>query len=400
MTTSPPSTTGIDSPRAWLQVAACFTTTFTVYGINYSFGAFFKAMSDTFGSGRAATSLVFGITTATVFLLGAVSGRIGDRVGPRPLLLAGAALLGLSLWATSVVGSLTVGYLTLGGGMGLATALVYVPMTAAVGAWFTTKRALALAIAVSGIGVGNLVLNPLSAKLIDRIGWRETYRWYAVGGVIVLLACAVVARPAPRPAGPVDTQAVRNALRSPIFRWLYIAASLVTFALFVPFVHLTNYAKSRGISAGRAAFLVGLIGAFSVAGRVIFGLLGSRFGSKKLYLGAFTVLAASFLLWLAAGSSYAVLVVFTLVFGVSYGAFIALAPAVTSEEFGVSGLGAILGTLYTSSAIGGLFGPPVAGWLIDRNGYRTTIVIAMIVAGLGAAALIPVARSRSVQSSV
>ena len=390
-----------DGRTAWWQVAACFLTTFTVYGINYSFGAFFRAMADTFGSSRAATSLVFGITTATVFLLGAFSGRLGDRIGPRPLLIAGAALAGLSLWATSTVGSLRLGYLTLGGGMGVATALVYVPMTAVVGGWFVKRRALALAIGVAGIGVGNLVMNPVSARLIDSIGWRSTYRWYAIGAIVALLLCAVIARPAPVRAGAVAKEAVARALRSPMFRWMYAAAALMTFALFVPFVHLTNYAKSHGIRASRAALLVGLIGAFSVAGRIVFGLLGVRFGSRRLYLGAFATISVSFLLWLGAGGSYAMLVLFTLVFGVAYGAFIALAPSVAAEQFGVSGLGAILGTLYTSSSIGGLLGPPTAGWLIDRSGYHTTIVVAMVIAGLGAAALVPVARAaNSVQSNL
>ena len=127
----------------------------------------------------------------------------------------------------------------------------------------------------------------------------------------------------------------------------------------------------------------------------MFGVVGSRFGSKRSYLGAFTALAASFLIWVTAGSSYPQLVAFTLVFGVAYGAFIALAPAVASEEFGVTGLGSILGALYTSSAVGGLLGPPLSGWMIDRYDYRTTALVAGIVAACGAAMLIPIARRRA-----
>ena len=72
-------------------------------------------------------------------------------------------------------------------------------------------------------------------------------------------------------------------------------------------------------------------------------------------------MTVSFLLWLGAGDSYAMLVLFAIVMGVAYGGFIALAPAVAAGLFGTVGLGAILGALYTAAAIGGLVGPPIVG---------------------------------------
>jgi MFS family permease len=54
--------------------------------------------------------------------------------------------------------------------------------------------------------------------------------------------------------------------------------------------------------------------------------------------------------------------------GAAYGGMVALSPAVVAELFGVRGLGAVLGTLYTSSAISALVGPPLAGLVIDSSG--------------------------------
>ena len=77
-----------------------------------------------------------------------------------------------------------------------------------------------------------------------------------------------------------------------------------------------------------------------------------------------------------------------LALGVSYGGFIALAPAVAAQLFGVTGLGAILGASYTASGLGGLIGPPLGGLLIDvTDGYTATIVLAL-VAGLAAFAIL------------
>jgi hypothetical protein len=68
----------LDSVRGWVVVAAAFLSTFVVFGIVYSFGAFFDSMAEDFGTGKGATALMFSITTAWYFGLGLVSGRVAD----------------------------------------------------------------------------------------------------------------------------------------------------------------------------------------------------------------------------------------------------------------------------------------------------------------------------------
>ena len=84
--------------------------------------------------------------------------------------------------ATSRVQSIWVGYVTYGLGVGIAVACAYVPMVATVGAWFVRRRTTALGVAVAGIGVGTLVLAPLSERLIDAYGWRTAYVVLGIGG--------------------------------------------------------------------------------------------------------------------------------------------------------------------------------------------------------------------------
>ena len=90
-------TEDLDSPRGWVVVASAFLSVFVVYGIVYSFGAFFDSMAEDFGTGKGATALMFSITTALYFGLGVVSGKAVDRFGPRPLLLIAAGMLGVVL---------------------------------------------------------------------------------------------------------------------------------------------------------------------------------------------------------------------------------------------------------------------------------------------------------------
>lgn len=83
----------VDSAAGWVAVGAAFVAMTAVFGVAYSFGAFFAPMAAEFGVGSGATSLVFSITACCWFLLGPVSGRAVDRFGPRPVLLVGAAAL-------------------------------------------------------------------------------------------------------------------------------------------------------------------------------------------------------------------------------------------------------------------------------------------------------------------
>ncbi|MEL7159002.1 MAG: MFS transporter, partial [Actinomycetota bacterium] len=133
-----------DTGAGWLVVGAAFLATFTAFGVAYSFGSFFGPMADEFGSDRGTTALIFAITTFLYFALGVVTGRIADLRGPRPVLAVGSVFLVVGLLATSRVQSITLGYLTYGIGVGLGVACAYVPMVAAVGAWFERQRTTAL----------------------------------------------------------------------------------------------------------------------------------------------------------------------------------------------------------------------------------------------------------------
>jgi MFS family permease len=384
MTTSAYS---VDSGRAWLTVVASFLASAVTLGTAYSFGAFFESMSDEFGSASGETAVIFGITTFSFFWLSLVTGRMMDRFGPRVVLLVGAVAMAAGLLLTSRVDSLGVGYVTYGAGVGIAAACGYVPMVAMVGGWFVHHRAVAVGLAVAGIGVGTMVMSPLSASLIDRYGWRDTYVIFGLGGAAVLLACIPLAA---RPPGDGTRQPsrFRDAWNSPVFRRVHLSSFALGLALFVPFVFVGQYAKDRGVRSVKAAVLVGVLGGASVLSRIGFGTLVRSFGSFRLYRACYLIHALSFVVWFVAGSSYTVLVVFVFVLGVGYGGFVALGPIVISDRMGVAGLGSILGLLYTGPGLGGLLGPPAAGWLIDRTDTYRWAIVACFVACLVSIALL------------
>jgi MFS family permease len=90
------------------------------------------------------------------------------------------------------------------------------------------------------------------------------------------------------------------------------------------------------------------------------------------------------LLWLTSDGQHERLVLFAVSFGLGYGGWIALSPTVASGLFGTAGLGRLLGALYTSGAIAGLLGPPLAGLLIDLTHSYTVVMLTCVLLAFGA----------------
>jgi MFS family permease len=380
-----------DSPHAWRMVAAGFLATFTVFGVAYSFGAFFKPIAAQFGANRSATSAMFSITSGLSFLLAPLTGHLADRFGPRPVAALGAVTIGAGLVATSQTDHLWVAYITYGLGVGVAIACCYVPLIAAVSGWFLVRRNIALGIAASGIGVGTLVTAPIAAELIRRLGWREAYVAMAVIATALLCVSAWLIEPPPIELDAPEFSA-RRIIGTGQFKLMYAALTLCTVATAIPFVFLPAYAQGIGIKAVAAAALVGFIGFASTAGRLGLGPLANRFGLIVTYRYCLLALGMCFSLWLY-GKSYGRLVAFALIMGASYGGAVALTPAVVAELFGTRGLGVILGTLYTGSAIGTLLGPPFCGALIDWTGSdRLAILFTMTLTIAAYVILLPLER--------
>jgi MFS family permease len=357
---------GVDSARAWLVAATAFFVCFVVYGVQYSFGAFFKSITADMGAGRADTAAIFSVNMFVSNLFGAFAGYLADRFGPRPLVAMAALTVGVGLILTARIDRLWMGYLTYGVGIGIASGCSFIPMVAAVGGWFERRRNAAIGLTVSGIGCGTLFVVPAIGVMIHRYGWRNTYLILGVIGAALLALCAIVIE---RPPAPQARTASRlgDVARTPTFIMLCLAGSLSNVGTFIPFVYLPDFAQSWHVSAVAAASLLGIVGGASVIGRLGLGGASDRFGVLTLYKSTLLMVALSYVLWFMP-PSYAALVIFAVVLGIGYGGSVALSAAVVADLFGVHGLGAMLGVVYGGAAFSSLAWPPLAGYLVDRTG--------------------------------
>ena len=382
--------------EGWTVVAATFIVLFAGFGAAYTFSAFFPSLEREFGATRAEISLVFSLAAFLYFTLGAVSGRVADAVGPRELVVAGMVITGLGLLAAGLSDNILQVGLGYGLGVGIGVGLAYVPAVGAVQRWFTARRGLASGFAVAGIGVGTLAMPFLAAWLIEAHGWRSAFLALA-GGVVLLGGSAGLLVRAPSAAGgivgPTEGYTVGEALSNPSFWILFLATFVLSFGMFVPFVHAVPDALGRGFGMVEAVSLVPLIGIGSTAGRFLLAPVADRIGRKRCLALLYACLGAMLAAWPLAGPFW-LLACIAVVFGLSYGGFVALAPAVTADFFGLRSIGAIIGLLYSSVGFGTLLGPTLAGLAHDRFGrydlsFVTAAALAVAAAVAVAAAPVP-----------
>lgn len=376
----------------WVVVAATFACLFVVFGVAYSFSAFFASFQGEFDASRADVSLIFSISGFLYFTVGAFAGQLADRFGPRYVALAGMFFLAGGLLAASFATELWQLYLTYGLGVGLGVGCTYVPSVGSVQPWFFRRRGMASGLAVSGIGVGTLAVPLLAVALLTVTDWRGAFRVMALGALVLggmaawrldnqparrgLRADNAPAEPlapAPGPGAKPAGLTVGEALRTRVF-WLQYAAMIAcSLGLFIPFVHLAPYALDHGHSEAGGALLVGLIGVGSAVGR--FGLAGiaDRFRRQAILATVYAAMGLMFLVWLAS-TGMTGLAIYALLFGTFYGAFVALAPALQMDYFGARNVSGIIGALYTAAGVGNLLGPLAAGIAYDlRQSYAWPI---------------------------
>jgi MFS family permease len=391
----------------WFVVAAAFAVTFVGFGSAYSFSAFVESLQRDFGASRGSVSLVFSLAGFLYFGLGVVSGPLADRFGSRRLAVAGMILTGLGLAAASAARSLVEIYAAYGLGVGLGVGCAYVPAIGAVQRWFVRRRGFASGLAVSGIGVGTLLMPPLATLLIATLGWRGAY--LALGALAAVaggaMALLIENDPRDRGLGPdgdpphaaaeparLQGASVREAIRSRRFVSLYAACLICAFGVFVPFVHLVPYARDHGVAPTSAVLLLAVIGAGSTAGRFFLGGLADRIGRELALLLMFAGMALALAVWVISTNIWS-LAAFAFVYGMFYGGWVAVLPAVVMDYFGGRNVSGIIGILYTSVAFGTLVGPSAAGFAFDVSGNYTLPILASAAANIAAAVIVAMTRT-------
>jgi MFS family permease len=153
-------------------------------------------------------------------------------------------------------------------------------------------------------------------------------------------------------------------------------------------VHLAPYAQDLGFSEAQGVTLVSLIGVGSLLGRFSIGAFADRLGRERSLAAMYAGLGTMLLVWWGA-SAYWLLALFAVLFGMFYGAYVALLPAIVMDLYGARAVSGIIGFLYTGAGIGTLIGPWLAGRAYDVLGAYDVPILAGAVFSFIAAAVVP-----------
>jgi len=376
----------MESRRAWVVVWATFVCLAVIFGVSYSFAAFFENFAKEFAAQRADVSWIFGLCGLVYFVLGAGGGMLADRWGPRMVCMTGMVFIAMGLFLTSLAQSLATVYLSYGLLVGLGIAFVYTPSIACVQPWFNKRRGLASGIASAGVGAGTLVLPVVVSYLLIEVNWREALQMMSAGVLLIGLTAGFLLKRAPNLSGNTSGQlpglTLSATLKTPSFKWLYMGTLLGAPVMFVPFAHISAAARDAGVPDAQAVGLVGLIGIGSLVGRFAIGWMADRMGRIKTLMLMQGLMGLSYLIWAGAQDPW-MFAVFALWFGLSYGSIVSLLPAICMDLFGGRAVSAIIGTLYTGAALGNLLGPVLAGQVFDMTqSYALVIWITLGISAL------------------
>jgi sugar phosphate permease len=386
----------------WWIVAASFLILFITVGIGlYAPPVFLVPLQEYFGWSRAAIAAGSAIAAVVSGVVSPLVGAWIDKYGSRKVMTFGAVLMGSAFLLLSATRALWHLYaLNALAAVGI-TCCAWIPTQSLISNWFTKKRGLAMGVALTGIGFGGLVIAPLTALLIARLGWRLAFA--ALGAAVLSIVATVVlvlvrSRPADiglLPDGDGAAAAKRigtnpradlaagielgQAVRTGTFWILASAHFLWTFASFSILGHLVAHLRDVGFASGTAAAALGLTVGASVAGRIVVGYFADTVSKRDIMTAALAFSGLSTALLLTIHSS-GVLPVFVMTYGFALGGIAVLFPLLVGECFGLLAFGKILGLVMIAATLGAAAGPVLTGRVFDVTGsYRLAFVFHVAV---------------------
>lgn len=378
----------------WPLVAAGALVGCVGIGVVFSLAVLLAPMGAATGWSRAGLSAAMTLAFLAAGLAAFGWGALSDRFGPRPVVLAGALLLGLACQLAARAGSLLQFQLAFGVLMGVAMASFFTPVIAATAASFERRRNLAVSLVSAGVGVAPLTMSPLVAWLITHYDWRQTLQIVGLLAWVLSVPAVVFLRASPgASAGQAEVGAAADApmtltqaLRSRAFLVLGLTFFACCAAHSGPIFHTVSYAMGCGLPVTAAVTIYSVEGAAGLGGRLLFGLAADRLGAKPVLVTGLLVqalAAASYLAVDQLGGFYAV----ALVFGMAYGGTMPLYASLARQAFPARILGSVFGAASLLSGLGMALGPFVGGWLFDRFGSYAWMYLGSMGVGLAAVAM-------------
>lgn len=368
-------------------VAAVFANALGLFGAGVYLHALIESQGWSTGAVSSAITLFY-VTSA--LLLVPVGGIIG-RAGPQPIFAVGAAALAAGVaaigqvtqpWQTYVV------FVVMGVGWAcLSTTAVATTLAP----WFERHQGRAVSIASLGASVGGMVGAPILIAGIARLGFATTTAIAAALSLAVVLPLAlIVMKRRPQdlglfPDGALETHGTtagtapswnrRGALRTAALRSVMLSFGIGMMVQVGFIIHqVTLLSPSLGVAG--TSLTVSATAVTALIGRLMLARFADQI-SARLTASVMMVIAAGALAMQALSPVPAVLVMGSVLMGLTIGNVTTLAPIIVRREFGAASFGALYGVASCIIQLGMGLGPGFYGLLHDAfGGYRVPLLLA------------------------
>jgi predicted MFS family arabinose efflux permease len=379
----------------WGVVAAAFTGVMVSFApiVPYTFSLFLNPLHAAFGWKREAIGGTFALAAITVALVSPFIGLLLDRFPPRRIILPSILIFALALASLSRLGpNIRQFYLTFFALGLVANGTAQFAYARTVLSWFHKHRGLALALVLTGSGVGSILIPPLTQWTITHHGWRSAY--VLLGGIALLglPLTALLVRNRPEAVMLEDQSStsgktVGAALRTAPF---WILACIIMFSAFSENGLVTNLAAiltEHRVSVQSAALALSVRGGAGIIGRLCVGFLIDRFSPQRIQTFVLLLSAVGTLILAFAGTS-PVALIGAAILGVGLGSEADVAPYLLAHYFGRRHFSVLYGLTWTAYAIGGATGPMAIGHWYDRAGfYQPRFIVYLACVAFAAVAM-------------
>ena len=396
--------------HGWWMVAWGMVILIVSSGIGfYAHGVLLDPLCELHGWSKGVVSSAITLYFLSSGVTGVMVGRQVDRFGPKPVLVAASALIGLGFWLLSGIDrlwQLYIVYFIMALGWSGSS---LVPVNTLIANWFILRRGLAMSVTMTGLSLGGIIVVPIATYLISVIGLNATLPALGVSFWVVIIPVAVLfikARPAdlglepdglprcrrdssrPRPVSRMADQKKiwtrRQAAGTAAF-WAIVVSFLLALGGQITYlVHQMSFLSQYLGSAG-AATAVSITAGASIGGRLLLGAIVDRL-DKRLAAGVCFMIQGVAVLALALSQHTAVLYLSTFAFGLTMGNILVMQSLLIGECFGMYSFGTISGIAGLFIMSGAAFGPVIAGLIYDAtNSYETAFIIFAIASALAAA---------------
>jgi len=340
-----------------------------VSGIIYCWSIISKELISSLQWTNTEANLPYAASVLMVAVFMAIGGRLRDIIGPRTNALIGGSLLGAGLFLSSYCTTAYMMFITYGLVAGIGMGFTGSSTTVTAIKWFPAeRRGVVSGICLSGIALASVYISPILNALIASFGVHKTFQYIGCGAfVVIILLALLLAEPtgAAQQAGPVESEWKDTLKKSGFYKlwFMYLLGSSVGLII------LGNIAVIAVRQAGweDGFLLVILIAVFNGSGRILSGAVSDKIGFRNTFIIALLAQAVN-MIFFNYYRTVRLLAIGTAVAGFCYGGMISVVPAAVAFEFGTKNLGVNYGLITTAYGVAGIFGPLMAGRIVDMTG--------------------------------